>query len=141
MDGNGLYIFSETIPNWIMAFSAMVAVVVFWWRKQDQREQAEQREEEVLSGVNAVWVKADVGEAAESKWGVMVTNDLRIPVTNVRIECSGNKHADVLNHPNVQRGQHFFESLSHIDRGRSWALPTTNFKNPDPHHQLAKVRH
>lgn len=131
MSGDGLYIFSETIPNWIMALSAMAAVVVFWWRKQDKRELAAQREENILNGVNAVWVKADVGNSGQSKWGVVVSNEHRVPVTNVRVQCSGNKHSNELIHPNVQKGQHFFESLPQVERGRSWALPTTNFTSQE----------
>jgi len=131
VDSDALYIVSETIPNWLMAGSAVAAAAVFWWRKQDKQELAAQREEDILSGVNAVWVKAVVGDADHPIWGVLVSNDHRTPVTNVRVECNGNRHAAQLLHPKLQPGQHFFESLAQFERGRSWALPTTNFASQD----------
>ncbi|KUM30226.1 hypothetical protein AQ436_11525 [Arthrobacter sp. EpRS66] len=131
MASDTLYIISETIPNWLMAGSAVAAVAVFWWRKQDKKEQAAQREEDILNGVNAVWVKAVVGEEEHPKWGVLVSNDHPTQVTNVRVECNGNRHTSELLHPNVQPGQHFFESMAQVERGRPWALPTANISRRD----------
>jgi len=89
------------------------------------------KKEDILSGVNAVWATAIVGDSEHQKWGVLISNDHRTPATNVRVECNGNRHSKQLTHPNVQPGQHFFESLPQVERGRSWALPTTNFDSRD----------
>ncbi|UCR89162.1 hypothetical protein [Mycetocola spongiae] len=128
MENQWLYIWSETIPNWAMALSALSAAMVFVWRRQDRREQRELRESDITQGVNAVWVIARMEPEGEPKWGILVTNSLRAPVTGLRVACSGNHGAQELVHSNLQPGKHFFESLGQ-GHPRPWALPTNNISS------------
>lgn len=128
MDSNALYVFSETLPNWLMAVSAVGAFATFRWRKQDKKEEQERREISTQDKVYAVWAIAKVGSAEERKWGVIVVNNLDTPATNVVIQCYGNSHTKKLSHTNIQPGQTFFESLSGRDH-RPWGLPTSNISD------------
>lgn len=128
MDSNVLYIFSETLPNWLMAGSAFAAFATFRWRKQDKQEEMERRETSTRDKVYAVWATATVGGTGERKWGVIVVNNLDTPATNVIVHCHGNSRTNKLSHMNIQPGQTFFESLGGGSH-RPWGLPTSNISD------------
>lgn len=125
MENTTLYIWSETIPNWLMAFTALAAAVVFAWRRQDRKEAQAAREANIKDSVNAVWVTARIGSDEQPKWGILVTNNLQAPITQLQVTCSGNSGSNTLMHANVQPGRHFFESLPN-GSSRPWRLPTAN---------------
>ena len=120
-----LYLWSETVPNWLMALSAVSAAVVFLWRRQDRQEARAAREAGIRSAVNAVWVTARIGSDQQDKWGILVTNTLQVPVNDLEVTCSGNSGSTTLIHPSVQPGKHFFESLPH-GKSRAWDFPTSS---------------
>lgn len=126
MDDSTLYIWSEMVPNWVMALSAASAAIVFLWRKQDRKEERERREREIKDGVYAVWATADVEGSGPNQWGVLIVNNLAAPVTHVTVECEGNRQSSEIKHGNLQPGKHFFISLAQ-GNSRAWAFPSTNF--------------
>lgn len=128
MGSVSLYIWSETVPNWLMAASAMAAVAVFFWRRQDRQESQAERESKIKDGLNAVWATAIVDSEGSPKWGVLVTNSLSAPVTGVRVTCTGNYAAEELSHKSIQPGRHFFESTTQ-GRPSGWALPKSNISS------------
>lgn len=125
-----MYLFSETLPNWIMALSAASAAILFFWRKQDRLEARVERESNIKNSVNAVWVAVKTDESPQRKWGILVTNDLQTAIRDFEVQCTGNRNSSTLRHPNVQPGRHFFESVSN-GSPKSWALPTSSFFSPE----------
>ncbi|WP_157834197.1 hypothetical protein [Leucobacter sp. PH1c] len=125
MESTALVIWSETVPNWLMALSAVSAAVLFFWRKQDRREAFAAREAGIRDGVNAVWVTAQIDSDPKARWGILVTNQLSVPITQLHLDCHGNLNSASLEHPSVQPGRHFFESLPQ-GSARPWALPSSN---------------
>ncbi|MEL0626408.1 hypothetical protein V6245_05550 [Salinibacterium amurskyense] len=120
-----LYVLSETVPNWLMAASAVSAAVVFAWRRQDRAERLARQTEEVESQVNAVWVAAQVNEEEGKKWGVLVTNALRAPISDLEISCGGNNRTGILAHKQLPPGSHLFVSMPST-AARAWSLPQSN---------------
>lgn len=79
-----------TAPDWIMAVAAAGAVIVFFWRRQDRLTEQRLADEQVRVGVQAHWITVP-GEAGEKdQWGVLVTNGLPSPITQIRLACTGN---------------------------------------------------
>lgn len=107
-----------------MAIAAISAAVVFYWRFQDRRESLARQEAEIRDGVQAVWVKMDDATSELKHWGILVTNTLRSPVSDVHLRCHGNNLSDELHHRSIQPGEHFFES-QRAGSPRPWAFPTT----------------
>ena len=110
-----------------MATSAACAAVVFLWRRQDRKEARITREANIKDAINAVWATAKVGDNPQPIWGILVTNTLRSPVTNVLVACTGNLKSTELHHPRLEPGEHFFASSAKNDI-RSWALPSNQFE-------------
>lgn len=96
---------SPTLPNWIMALSALAALGRLFFAVRDRKVQAErdrhQREQHLAAvgdRVWAHWVKRRVPSGGKERWGVLVTNSFHGEITNVEIACPGNAHEKA--HPN-----------------------------------------
>lgn len=122
------YFWSETLPNWIMALSALSALALFFWRRQDRLEAHIAQTTNIENSMNAVWVLAKVDGDDRDRWGVLVTNMLQTPVACLEVSCRGNSNSDSLAHPNLQPGKHFFESAPPMSP-RAWLLPTMNISS------------
>lgn len=87
-----LYVWSETIPNWLMAASAAAALGTFIVRRTDRRERQQLADSEVRIGVQARWMKTSEADG-DAKWGVLVENSLPSPVHTVELICPGNNYS------------------------------------------------
>lgn len=120
-----------TAPDWIMAIAAAGAAIVFFWRRQDRLAQQKLADEQIRVGVQAHWITIP-GEAGEKdQWGVLVTNGLPSPITQVRLACTGNALAadqGITCRAIPAGSQRFIQSAPKTDastRGasRPWVLP------------------
>ncbi|GAA1780984.1 hypothetical protein [Leucobacter iarius] len=118
-----LYVWSETIPNWIMAIAAAGAAVVFVWRRQDRLAQQRSADDEVRLGVRAQWVKLTTASGSRA-WGVLVSNTLPSDALHLRVFSTGNTRSSDGRFTCASiaaRTQHFFESSS--KEGAVWEFP------------------
>lgn len=128
MISSPFYFWSDTLPNWIMALSAISAVAAFVWRHQDRREEQVLKATQIRDGVSAVWATVRLEPNGPRKWGLLVTNSLETPVFDVSVECSGNIGSNKLTLRSVQPGRYFFESLAN-EQHRPWGFAVSNFQD------------
>lgn len=126
------YVLTETIPNWIMAIAAAGAAVVFVWRKRDKAEQEALRVEELGERIDAHWVTTpDPDDENRSMWGILVTNGFGSSISNVEIDCNGNRHSTKLQAKTLAPGRHFFRSATQAQPwGWAMTVPDTSAVEP-----------
>lgn len=118
-----LYVFSETVPNWLMALSAAAAFATFVWRRHDKREERALRVEDLGEKVHARWIIRRSPDSEKDEWGLLITNGLETPVRDISIECQGNRYSSTYLHRQVAPGQHFAQSLPTRQQPWGWAEP------------------
>ena len=110
----------------------MLSAVITFLRRSRKRPEVQQPQTgETFPVVHAAWATVDGDGPNDRALGVLVTNLFPDPVFDLRIPCTGNPRTDVLTHPSLPPGRHFFRVASPGER-LAWRPPTCDFADAVP---------